>query len=167
MSKPKYTPVFFVGQSEFMASIRMNNNEYDVILKEFKQLAVNGYLVDINKLPDYKYSFNKISGRIFGKASIFKRPVEALKHPIVHIHVMPLGYQTVKHQKSVTSDLSIIYVDLMFSSYRVIYILDVCSSHNGNISNQKVKNYIDIYENDYAKLDKAFILKLNEVNKKS
>ncbi|PLY35758.1 hypothetical protein F164LOC_18830 [Pectobacterium carotovorum] len=144
----------------------MKNKEYDGILKEFKQLAVNGYLVDINKLSDYKYSFNKITRRIFGKASIFKRPVEALKHPIIHIHVMPLGYQKEKHQKSVTSDLSIIYADLMFSSYRVIYILDVCSSHNDNIPVQKVKYYIDTYENDYAKLHAAFNLKLNELNKK-
>ncbi|TPG59933.1 hypothetical protein [Ewingella americana] len=145
MSKPEFELAYLVAQSQDITNLRATDAQIDTAIKDFVQMAKNGYLTDIDKWPQHVTVQVSVTSTAFGKVGPFFIPKEASKEPILHLHVMPLNYVAGKHEHHSTSDASIVYADFKCHDKRIIYIIDFGSSHNGNMTSQDVEEYIAQY----------------------
>lgn len=151
MSKPKQPrPAYYVNlSSRAQALLAAEAAKGDTTLKnafsEFAALARQGKLIEYEDWSLHS-SISAPGGTVFGKVGPFFKPKDARDEPILHMHVMPFGYILGKHEHHSTSDLCIVYADFDLFNERIIIILAAGSSHNGNMPESLVEQFMLEYQ---------------------
>ncbi|MCW6598858.1 hypothetical protein [Yersinia ruckeri] len=157
MSKPKQPrPAYFVNlspraQALLTAEAATGDDILKVAFKDFADLARQGKLLEYEDWPHHS-TISATSGSVFGKVGPFYKPKDARDEPILHMHVMPLGYILGKHEHHSTSDLCIVYADFDLFDERIIIILAAGSSHKGNMPESLVEKFMEEYQEIRKKL---------------
>lgn len=122
----------------------LNQPEKDSIQKiitSFKEAAQNGYICEKENLNESNDNIS-YNGITLGKTSLFSNPLTAINYPIFHAHIAIFNKPKTGR---ITSNLSIIYGHYIVNKEAIIIIFSIESSHQPNMTKQKVQSFIELY----------------------